>query len=84
MKKIKVMFTAVAMLAVIGGALAFKSSKLSSFDVYKKSADGLTCPYFGTYDTWISGPFVTVTNAVVATSQPAVSTCINTLKLKAE
>ena len=40
MKKVKIMLTAVTVLAVVGGALAFKAQKFSNFCVYTADAPG--------------------------------------------
>jgi hypothetical protein len=42
MKKVKIMLTAVALLAIVGGAVAFKAKK-ESFTFYKYSISTLKC-----------------------------------------
>jgi hypothetical protein len=43
MKKIKVMFTAIAVVAIVSGALAFKAHHFGTGNRYCKSTSG-TCP----------------------------------------
>jgi hypothetical protein len=47
MKKIKIMLTAVTVLAVVGGALAFKAQKFSGTFVYQMK--DATCPFLAQY-----------------------------------
>jgi hypothetical protein len=42
MKKVKVMLSALVVLAVVGGALAFKAEKFTSTTLFKKGANGCT------------------------------------------
>ena len=43
MKKAKVMFTAIAVLAVVGGALAFKAKDFNSFYTYNEDPQHPSC-----------------------------------------
>jgi hypothetical protein len=52
MKKVKIMLTAVAVFAVVGGALAFKAAKFTQIALYTK-VNG-TCPV-KLYNPWTNG-----------------------------
>ena len=43
MKKAKIMLAAIAVLAVAGGTIAFKSAKLNSLTVYTTNSDPAVC-----------------------------------------
>lgn len=77
MKKAKIMFTAIAVLAVVGGALAFKAQKFSSHIVYTTNAAGQPginpLPSY-TFDQ--VGNQTTETFATLVQGQPAALTTI--------
>jgi len=91
MKRAKVMLSAIAVVAVVGGALAFKANKMTGFCLYQKTSS-TTCPRVGTaiYDQWVSGAgSFTSDNAtiVAAANCPAaadVANCTTTVTLKNE
>jgi hypothetical protein len=66
MKNVKFMLTSIAVIALVGGALAFKAQKFSSFCVYKKNVGLGTCPRIdlNKYNAWNgSNPSITSTSA---------------------
>ncbi len=50
MKKVKIMLTAITVLAVVGGALAFKAKSYSAACVYSLNGTGTECPLIGLRD----------------------------------
>ena len=88
MKKVKVILAAIAVFAVVGGALAFKAKK-SALSVYQLDAAKTTCSYisvdFDDAKTTIAGA-ATIATYPSATTFPTTSTsfCTSTLYLTVE
>ena len=85
MKRIKVMLASIAVVAVVGGALAFKAGKMTQLQVYKLNAQGTACPFFGVYDPTIPGqPSIDIPSATVSSTEPLPNACRQTIKVKAQ
>lgn len=90
MKRVKIMLSAVLVMAVVAGALAFKAKKSVRFCVYTHTAS-TSCPFLTT-DFSITTPTVNgdPTTIYVTTLDPQVApcptttVCTNTLKITAE
>ena len=69
MKRIKIMLTAVSIVAIVCGALAFNTQKFGAFCIYQKSADGLTCPRIGhlLFMAWQGAPVPSITSTNATT-----------------
>jgi hypothetical protein len=81
MKNLKLMFTALTVIAIVGGSLAFKATKFTTFRIYQKNAQGL-CPILaGEYNPDVMG--TTFTNAfstsITTGTTVAVSLCTHTI-----
>jgi hypothetical protein len=73
MKKIKIMLTTIAVLAVVGGALAFKAKTFSSAVIYQ-SVDG-SCPRIDdVFD--LNGPIL-IQNATLLAFSPDMPTTVD-------
>jgi len=87
MKKVKIMLTAIAVLAVVGGALAFKAKTFGTVAIYKLNAAGTSCPLVAsTFKTWDNvNPASTVyTNATTADPGSSTTPCTNTITVMSE
>lgn len=86
MKKARIMLTAIAMFAVVGGALAFKAHR-GVLIVFKKNAAGTTCTRLpGLYRVNAAAPIATgiyTTQASSATSVPT-SLCTSEVRIEFE
>jgi prolipoprotein diacylglyceryltransferase len=72
MKKIKIMLTAVAVFAVVGGALAFKAEKFVTLYLYTK-LNG-TCPG-RLFDPWTNGVSIQFPKATTDPKSAAANIC---------
>lgn len=93
MKKIKIMLVTIAVLAVAGGALAFKVQNFwGGVLVFQKTQDSpiATCPFVGIFTTLGSGDVENFTIAFSTIVDPGLVTtvnpnlCINTFDVRAE
>ena len=81
MKRAKVMLTALAIFAVVGGAMAFKASKASQLFLYQKNAAGTACPKIGLVNPNPSGTRFTsdYTTAIDQGATTALGVCTTTV-----
>lgn len=92
MKKVKIMLTAIAVLAVVGGALAFKAQKFSGIWVFQKTQNSpnATCPIVAEFTTLGTGEIENFTIAYSTNQDPGLATtvspalCTNTFNVRAE
>ena len=85
MKKAKFILTAIGVLAVAGGALAFKAHKFTQFKVYKLNAQETSCTFLKSYNQTVAGqPTVTITKATITNAIPALTECTNTIRVRQE
>lgn len=77
MKRARIILTSIAVVALVGGALAFNAQKFGAFCVYQKSADGLTCPRINAiqYKAWQGLPAVSITSTNATTIAVAGGAC---------
>lgn len=83
MKSAKFMLTSLVVLAIAGGALAF-NVKSTGFYIYKKAADGQSCPLFDQVKHLINSNGTSVTSTFTSTDNtlsPDPSTCTSTIKV---
>ncbi|TWI86680.1 hypothetical protein LX66_3943 [Chitinophaga japonensis] len=72
MKKAKIMLTAVGLLAVVGGALAFKAHRASG-TYFCSTTTSNACPIIATTNT-VGGPLTTTLYCTQVPSQPCTTT----------
>ena len=84
MKKARIMLSAITVVAVIGGALAFKANNFTTAKVYKLNAAGTACPFLGLYAPHTSGTPIVITKATVSTVQPPTTDCQAATTVQAE
>lgn len=83
MKKAKILLTAIAVLTLVGGSLAFKASKFSTLSVFQKKNG--TCPLVNVYDPSVVGqPSIQFSDAttIVASAQANICTSLITVKVQ--
>jgi len=71
MKKAKVMFTALTVLAVVGGALAFKAKTLNNTFLYTSSANGECVISLDGRSAIFQADGTVVTQGTIANSTPS-------------
>lgn len=85
MKKAKFILTAIGVLAVAGGALAFKAHKFTQLKVYKLNAQETSCTFLKSYNPSVVGqPTLTITKATITNAIPALTECVNTVRVRSE
>jgi len=73
MKKIKIMLSSLAVVAVIGGAFAFKAAKFTATGLYTYQVIGgvSQCVFSKQVNPDLGGATISIASATLANSQPA-------------
>ena len=78
MKKVKIMLSAVAVIAIVSGALAFKSNKFNTYAVYTTTSQGTCGTTLGHFKDGNS------TDPLYYTSTVSGGNCQNAIRVKPE
>ena len=75
MKKLKVMLLSFALVAVVGGALAFNAKKGSSYCTAATNTSGAFCPTTKSCPTLITAKKIVSTGTFICTADPVAGLC---------